>query len=152
MPQVTGPLTTTAPSDVFGTHDSAYGIGGLREVANAAARNAITDERRRARMLVAQIDTGVYWSLKPGPWAHTDADWEILELGAGETIDVLEFSFPTASTDWVMSHDLGTRPTVITVDENGDAFEGNIHYAPGQVTVHYDVPGGVTGFATLKRA
>lgn len=151
-PQVSGPINTTFPSDVFGTHDAALGIDGQRSVASHAARNAIPNERRRHGMIVFTQNDGEYWSLNAAPWNGTDPDWSLLEIGAGTAVDVLDFAFPTPLSDWVMSHNLGARPTVTTVDENGDEFEGNIHYDTGSVTVHFDVPGGVTGFATLKRS
>lgn len=60
---VTDYISTTAPSDTFATHDSLLGKGGYREVANAAARDAVTTERRRAGMLVHTQDDGATWQL-----------------------------------------------------------------------------------------
>jgi len=51
-------------------------FGGFRVVANPAARNAITDERRIEKMVVVEISTGDWYQLKAGPWVGTDADWE----------------------------------------------------------------------------
>jgi len=49
---VTGTLATTSPLDVYATHDSFIGLGGAREAATIAIRNAIPVERRTFGMLV----------------------------------------------------------------------------------------------------
>lgn len=76
MVAVTGPISTTATSDVYSTHDSKLGLGGYREVADLTARNAITTERRREGMLVYTASDHTIWILKASPWAGTNADWE----------------------------------------------------------------------------
>ena len=49
---VTGTLAPTDTDDVYATHDSKYGKGGYREVADLLARDAITISRRTDGMLV----------------------------------------------------------------------------------------------------
>lgn len=74
-------IDTVVPTDsaaTYPSHDSIYGMGGWREVADSAARNAIPDTRRRQGMIVNQNDTGDNWQLDAAPWVHTDADWTLL--------------------------------------------------------------------------
>lgn len=79
----TGQVAPTDTTDTFPTHDSIWGKGGLREVANNVDRNAITTERRTAGMLVYTADSNTYWRLLPGPWVGTDADWVSFAGGGG---------------------------------------------------------------------
>lgn len=51
--------------DTYPTHDDEYGAGGLKtNVANALARVAIPTARRKAGMLVYQVDTEDYYKLE----------------------------------------------------------------------------------------
>lgn len=50
--------------DTYATHEDTYGQGGLQSVANEAARLAIHTARRKAGMLVCQLDTGDYYKLE----------------------------------------------------------------------------------------
>lgn len=64
MIRVTGTIVPTSPLDDFATHEAQYGKGGYRSVADAAARDAITTERREAGMMVITLDTGQKWILQ----------------------------------------------------------------------------------------
>lgn len=57
--------------------------GGFRVVADAAERNAISDERRIAKMVVVQADTGQWYELNIAPWNNTDSDWTAVTAGGG---------------------------------------------------------------------
>lgn len=144
-PQVSGPISTTASTDSFGTHDSLYGIGGLREVSDHTARNAIPDLRRRAGMLVFTANDNLYWRLIASPWTHTDSDWSLL------IPDYQDFTFPTPQTQWVMNHSLGGQPDVSMRDGN-DIITGEITYpSTSQVVVNFYNDGGMKGTARLKK-
>jgi hypothetical protein len=75
---VTGPIVPTSTSDTYATHKSKYGQGGWQAVANAAARLAITSNRREPGMSVYEIDTETYWTLTGG---IADINWEQVFFG-----------------------------------------------------------------------
>ena len=75
MPRVTGPITPTSVLDTYPTNDTRYGLGGLREVADHTARNAISTLRRREGMMVYTANDANYWRLLPSPWNNSDSDW-----------------------------------------------------------------------------
>jgi len=55
---ITGTIGTTSSLDTYSTHQDYLGYGGLRAVADATARNAITTARRTFGMLVTLQDGG----------------------------------------------------------------------------------------------
>lgn len=73
--QITGPLAPTSLTDTYPTHEAEYGAGGMRSVADHAARNAITTARREQGMLVVTNNDELTWMLLASPWDGTDADW-----------------------------------------------------------------------------
>lgn len=75
--RVTGKFAPSDTTDTYPTHDESYGYGGYRAVADAAARTAIPAARRKAGMLVRQIDTGAFWMLVGG---ILDANWTLLPM------------------------------------------------------------------------
>jgi hypothetical protein len=91
--RVTGKITPTNTDDRFATHDALFGKGGWRNVDTLAERNDISDERRRAGMVVVVDEDGKAYMLKPAPWAYDDTDWEEFGFGGGagegNTIHVL---------------------------------------------------------------
>ena len=62
--KVTGFISPTDDGDEYPVIDPVYGIGGLREMADAAARDAIPAPRRRAGMLVVTQDDMKTWQLQ----------------------------------------------------------------------------------------
>lgn len=60
---ITGKIAPFDTEDIYATHDSIYGKGGYRELANEAARLAIPTARRTEGMLVYQQDTGLTYKL-----------------------------------------------------------------------------------------
>ncbi len=83
--RVTGFIAPSDTTDLYPSHDAIWGRGGLRSVADAAERNAITDQRRAEGMIVTQNDTGQCWKLNASPWVGTDADWSLVNFGGGGT-------------------------------------------------------------------
>lgn len=55
---VTGPVAPKNSAEKYPAHDSQWGKGGYREVADIAARDAIPSERQRVGMLVWVADRG----------------------------------------------------------------------------------------------
>lgn len=72
---VTGFIAPTDTTDTYPVTDAVYGIDGLRSVADATARNAIPDARRRYGMIVFTQDNNKYWQLQASPWSGTNTDW-----------------------------------------------------------------------------
>lgn len=83
---VAGFIAPTDSVDVYPVIDPIWGIDGLRSVADAAARDAITQERRREGMVVFTQDTSEYWTLLPGPWSFSPTDWILFSGGGGGAI------------------------------------------------------------------
>jgi len=77
---VGGFVAPSDTADTYPSHTEEYGRGGYRSVPNLAARNAITQDRRSAGMLVYQRDTGDWWQLGPG---LSNADWEEPDFPGG---------------------------------------------------------------------
>lgn len=81
--RLTGFVAPTDSTDTYAVTDPTYGRGSLRSVANIAARNAITKDRRVGQlgMEVVTIDTMSKYRLinEPGTTGTTDTDWELME-------------------------------------------------------------------------
>jgi hypothetical protein len=77
-------------TDEYATHDEIYGAGGYRSVADLAARNSITVERRRPGMLVdvrSEGENGVVYRLQADLQT-----WTVFATGGGDVIVSPEFS------------------------------------------------------------
>lgn len=70
--RVTGPIAPSDVSDSYPTHVSNYGQGGMHEVADITARDAIADERRLEGMIVFVISESKNYQLVGGV---TNSDW-----------------------------------------------------------------------------
>ena len=84
--QITGQLAPTAASDVFATHAAIYALGGAREVADAATRNAFgtTYPARISKgMLIVTQNDNLCWQLNTATPAGTSADWTAFGAGGG---------------------------------------------------------------------
>lgn len=80
-------------TDTYAVTDPTYGRGGLRSVANIAARNAITKDRRynittgsQLGMEVVTIDTMNKYRLihEPGTAGTTNSDWQLVEISSSD--------------------------------------------------------------------
>ncbi len=78
-------LFTPFPSGTYAITDAQYGLDGMRSVADATARNAITTARRRVGMLVALQSDLSLWQLNTSSNTGTDADWTQFTGGGGVT-------------------------------------------------------------------
>jgi len=76
--KISGAITSTSTGDTYATHDSWYGLGGYREVADLTERDGITAERRKEGMLVYVIATSTVYQLVGGV---ANTDWVIFEAG-----------------------------------------------------------------------
>lgn len=76
--RVTGFMAPSDSEDTYPVHDSIYGMGGWREVADVAARNAIPAQRRREGMVVYVTGTSQAWWLQGGVG---DENWTLMPVG-----------------------------------------------------------------------
>jgi hypothetical protein len=76
--KITGFISPTDSDDTYPVTDPRYGIGGYREVADHAERDAISDERRRAGMLVYTANDGLVWQM-----ASDLTSWTEFTTGGG---------------------------------------------------------------------
>lgn len=86
--QVTGPVAPSLITDDYPTHDSTYGLGGYREVADINARNNIPLERQRIGMLVWVLDSDGFF---------TPETYILTATGTPATYSV---AFPGTTTEW----------------------------------------------------
>lgn len=77
---VAGKIAPTDTADQYPTHDSIYGEGGFREVANLTARDAITTQRRREGMMVYVTSNQTTYQLVGG---ILNANWQIFASSGG---------------------------------------------------------------------
>lgn len=144
---VGGFIAPYAATDTYATQDSIYGRGGLREVATYADRNAVTNDRRRAGMLVFVQFDSTYWRLLPAPWTGTAADWVAFTGGGGGGTYL--HPQPVASTTWTINHPLGGYPSVVALDSLGEHVEPGIQYVTtSQVVLTFATP--ISGQAQLN--
>lgn len=81
--RVTGYVGPSDTADPYPCQTEEYGRGGFRSVTNAAARLAITADRRKEGMLVKQLDTGGVWTLSGG---IADINWVLDPLGVADSL------------------------------------------------------------------
>ena len=81
--RVTGFIAPSDSADTYSSHNEIYGAGGFRSVANAAARLAITSDRRIEGMLVKQLDTSEIWTLQGG---IADINWVLDPLWVSDAL------------------------------------------------------------------
>lgn len=117
---VTGFIAPTDTTDTYPVTDAVYGIDGLRSVADATARNAITTDRRRHGMIVFTQDDGKYWQLQASPWDNTNNDWAEVTFASSSAYRT---SFTNGDlTVGVLSvtHNLGQKYVGVHIYDNND--------------------------------
>ena len=126
---VTGTLAPTDTNDIYATHDSVYGKGGYREVADLQSRDAITIARRSDGMLV-----------------YVQSEDKIFKLENGlENTNWVEFN---VNSDLINYDNSNSGLTSDTVQDAIDELSGNVHTFSTK-SVDYTLTGGATGTATV---
>ena len=77
---VAGKIAPTDSADTYPTHDSQYGQGGLMEVADLTARDAISTERRREGMMCYVTSNQTTYQLVGG---ITNPNWTAFAVAGG---------------------------------------------------------------------
>lgn len=83
--RIGGFVSPTDSTDTYPTHDSTYGKGGHREVADNTERDAISTARRREGMTVYVVSTGLEYRLVGGV---ANGNWVEVTAGGGGTVTV----------------------------------------------------------------
>jgi hypothetical protein len=122
---VMGFISPRDTRDTYAVTDSIYGRDGLRNVNSVEELHLISQDRRRAGMLVGVNNGESYYKLKPAPWNMTLSDWDELVL-------------PTMS-EW---QDSITKGTIGIYNDNGtlEYFESLnqaiVSLSGNQTTIH----------------
>jgi len=101
---IAGKIAPTDSLDNYPTHDSIYGKGGLTEVANNTARDAISTQRRSEGMLVYVVSSQVTYQLVGG---ITNLNWQVfagstgMAEGAGNPNGIISASYGQKYRDTV---------------------------------------------------
>lgn len=126
---VTGTISPTDTADIYATHNSIYGKGGYREVADLLERNSITLARRSDGMLV-----------------YVQSDNKLYKLENGiENSNWIEFNLDSESINYDPSN---STLSSTNVQDAIDEVAQNAHtFTTKQVT--HNVTGGATGSITV---
>jgi hypothetical protein len=84
---VMGFLSPMDTEDTYAVVDPLYGIDGLRNVNNLEELNQISEERRRAGMIVGVNGGETYYKLKNIEWVGDITDWVELDFTKQISID-----------------------------------------------------------------
>lgn len=147
---VTGTLAPTDTNDVYATHDSKYGKGGYREVADLLARDAITLARRSDGMLVYVQSEDTIYKLENGieneNWVefkinasqveYDNTATDLTSTNLQDAISEVATGVHTFTTKSV-SYELTGGATGSTVVNNGDevVIDTTVEYAENDFSV-----------------
>ncbi len=112
--KVSAPIVPYSPIDVYPTHFSIFGKGGMKSVESIEERNTIPEERREEGMIVYVSEDQTAYALRGG---ITNSKWVDLQsfiegANAGRLkVSVEEPLNPTPTTVWmdVGNHDIKYR-------------------------------------------
>jgi hypothetical protein len=135
---ITGFVAPTDTADTYATHDSIYGKGGHREVADTTARNAIPAARRREGMTVYCNADAKNYQLVGG---ILDTNWT--------SLDRYDHTQVVLTNTWVITHNMNKYPNVIVIDSVQQQTIGDITYnSANQLTIVFSAS--ITGMAYLS--
>ncbi len=98
---VMGYLSPMDTRDTYPVIDPIYGIDGLRNVDTIEDLISISEERRRAGMIVGVSGGTVYYKLKQVEWVGDITDWELFTLGQQENITFIDKEIPLGIIDGI---------------------------------------------------
>ena len=114
--KVTGFISPTDDGDEYPVIDPVYGIGGIRELPDAVARDAIPAPRLRAGMLVVTQDDMKTWQLQGDL-----TTWTEYNSGGGSSVDPSTFEIALSLTGGVVENEMlstYTAPMQFRLSEN----------------------------------
>lgn len=128
---VTGTLAPTDTDDVYATHDSVYGKGGYREVADLLERNSITLARRSDGMLV-----------------YVQSEDKLYKLENGlENTNWVEFEIDSSLVKYDNTNSVLTSENI---QDAVDEIATDVHTFKTK-SVSYTLSGGATGNVTVTQ-
>lgn len=128
---ITGTIAPTDTNDIYATHDSRYGKGGYREVADLLERNAITLARRSDGMLV-----------------YVRSEDKIYKLENGlENTNWVDFNLSSSQVEYDNTNSVLTATNI--QDAVDEVAETTHQFTTKQVT--HEVTGGATGTITVTQ-
>ena len=128
---VTGTLAPTDTDDIYATHDSVYGKGGYREVADLLERNSITLARRSDGMLV-----------------YVQSEDKIYKLENGlENTNWVEFEIDSSLVKYDNTNSVLTSENI---QDAVDEIATDVHTFKTK-SVSYTLSGGATGNVTVTQ-
>jgi len=136
--EVLGFISPTDTNDTYPVIDPLYGIDGLRNVNTITELNSITNQRRRAGMIVGVGDGLIYYKLNSPPWNGSLSDWSIFQSGGGGTFTGGTISGDTIFTQGVTATTLNVNGVSIT----GDTYTTGGTYSSGILNFNYNTGGG----------
>lgn len=107
-----GFIAPTDSTDTYPVTDPKWGLGGLRTVADATERDAITSQRREIGMLVYVTDEQQYYMLGSG---LTNSDWSAMNWGGQSSSQI--FVSATGDTTYI-----GAGTPTVTGYTIGDVY------------------------------
>lgn len=111
-------------ADTYATHEDTYGKGGWRSVVDINERDSIPQERRKIGMAVYVQSDGQIYILKDGT---SNLNWVILNTGGGSSTTYIHTQ-GTASSVWIINHQMNKYPAVTVVDSAENQVIGDIEY------------------------
>lgn len=124
--------------------DSIYVKGGFMPVDSILDRNAIPSNRRSEGMMVWVADNGYSYRLGAG---LTNSDWSTI----GSDANAYSFTQSTPASSWVISHNLGFIPNVLTINISGVNLHGNVqHLSSNSCVVNFNKLYAGSGFFKLR--
>lgn len=127
---VAAPVVPFADTDIYATHDEAYGCGGYRSVTSVKERDAIPEQRRKAGMLVKVLEEDIVYEL--------EADlksWKIFSAGASSGSGIGEVTAEAVAL-------APEAAPAVQVEKTEDGQLVNLHFVFG-IPVQYEDPGHV---------
>jgi hypothetical protein len=119
----TGFVAPSDSGDTYAVTDDTYHRGGFRPVANTAARDAITEDRRKVGMLVYSIADDKYYrctvATSPPTWVEASMGGSALREGVGELVDAARTVLPADNRLFLESDATGSvvTPVTMTIDQ-----------------------------------
>ena len=110
------PIKPTSDLDTYPTHLDEYGKGGFRVVDNIAARNSITQERRKDGMLVYVKSGDALYQLKGG---ILNSHWKLFNIGDSKRI------IPFETTDQIVIENVDDY-SIVEVYTDGSFYKPNL--------------------------
>lgn len=135
---VTDSITTSAPTDIYATHDAHLGRGGYRSVLTYNELLAITGERKTEGMLVYVKETDKEYRWTDGQWVSPSVSSSIGEVLPTDNMDFSD-SFIIMKNGNILSFTLGQLILQLNCEVEGSVMhDGQVVASGGEIVTYYD--------------